>query len=252
MPFQDHRLGSDAVLELASALKIPEGADLIAATQAAWLRKPNQERWEMAELSPEARAIVLDWSEEHGLFAPWKPSVRKYDKALILGATTSRMQMRLDFLIEQWNEGIRFGEIVWLTGDRPLDKKVDGLTDRCQSESEAARILWDETALPEEMRALPVLFVAVPMKRDGSALLRPTTLDTLIAWLQLAPESCSTLFISNQPFCGYQFAVVKANLPRSYLFDLAGPGADPKSHPAAAAITLDSIARWIYQESLIP
>lgn len=32
--------------------------------------------------------------------------------------------------------------------------------------------------------------------------------------------------------------------------DLVGQSIDPMSHPSAAAITLDSIARWIYQENL--
>jgi hypothetical protein len=251
LPLQDHKLGHASLLQLASALDIPQDADLIAATQAAWLRKPNQERWEMAELAPDKKVFVLNWAKEQGLFAPWKPSAKRYDKALILGATTSRMQMRLDFLIELWNEGVRFSEIVWLTGDRPLDKKVDGLTDRCQSESEAARILWEETGLPEGMEAVAVLFIAVPMQGEGTTLRRPSTVDTLLAWVCHSPEPSSALFISDQPFCGYQFAVIKATLPSAFLFDLAGPGVDPTSHPAAAAITLDSIARWIYQESLI-
>jgi hypothetical protein len=264
LPLQDHKLGHASLLQLASALDIPQDADLIAATQAAWLRTPNQERWEMAELAPDKKVFVLNWAKEQGLFAPWKPCAKRYDKALILGATTSRMQMRLDFLIELWNEGVRFSEMVWLTGDRPLDKKVDGLTDRCQSESEAARILWEETCLPEGMGALPVLFIAVPMLEEGSipgviektgkrcTLRRPNTVDTLLAWVRHSPEPCSALFISDQPFCGYQFAVIKATLPNAILFDLVGAGVDPTSHPAAAAITLDSIARWIYQESLIP
>ena len=169
---------------------------------------------------------------------------------MILGAATSQMQMRLDYLKQLWEDGVRFDEVVWLTGDRPLDIRVDGLTDRCSNESEAARILWEETDLPEEMRALSVVFIAVPMKIEGTSLKRPNTKDTIVAWLNTTPQACSALFISNQPFCGYQFAVIKASLPNMFLFDLAGQGADPTKHPAAAAITLDSIARWIYQESL--
>jgi hypothetical protein len=161
------------------------------------------------------------------------------------------MQIRLNYLKQLWNEGTRFHEIVWLTGDRPLDKRVDGLTDVCSNESEAARILWQEADLPEEMRLLPVVFIAVPMKVEGSSQKRPNTEDTIVAWLKVSPEPCKALFVSDQPFCGYQFAVIKANLPNTFLFDLVGQGVDPSSHPAAAAITLDSIARWIYQENLI-
>jgi len=247
-PIQDHQIDPTALSHLASALSLPQDANIIAETQKRWLRNPSQERWEIAELSPDQRLFVLNWATEQGLFAPWKPLYKDYDKALILGATTSRMQMRLDYLKQLWEEGMRFNEIVWLTGDRPLDNRVDSLTDRCSKESEAAHILWEEADLPEGMRSLPVVFVAAPMKVEGSSLKRPNTEDTIIAWLKIMPEPCTVLFVSDQPFCGYQFAVVKANLPDTFLFDLVGQGADPTSHPAAAAITLDSIARWIYQE----
>jgi hypothetical protein len=250
-PIQNRKIDPDALSELASTLGISENADIIEETQKHWLRKPNQERWELSELSSEQRLFVLNWGTKQGLFSPWKPLYKTYDKALILGATTSRMQLRLNYLKQLWNEGVRFNEIVWLTGDRPLDKRVDGLIDRCNTESAAARLLWKETDLPEEMRTIPVVFVAVPMKAEGSSLKRPNTEDTLIAWLKLSPEPCKALFISDQPFCGYQFAVVKANLPDTFLFDVVGQEADTTSHPAAAAITLDSITRWIYQENLI-
>ncbi len=247
LPLQDRRLDPAPLLQLASSLGIPQDADLIAETQKRWLRKPNQERWEIAELAPEQRAFVLNWAEEQGLFASWKPSLREYDKALILGATTSRMQKRLDYLKELWNEGVRFSEIVWLTGDRPLDSRVDGLTDRCKNESEAAHIVWEETDLPEGMRALPVLFIAVPMQGEGSIWRRPNTVDTLVAWLHRSPESCLALFISDQPFCGYQFAVIKATLPNAVLFYVAGAGVDQTRYPSSAAVTLYSMSRWIYQ-----
>lgn len=251
LPIQDRKIDPKALSQLSVALEIPSDADIVVETQKRWLRKPSQERWEMDELSLSQRLFVLDWAKEQGIFVPWKPNCKEYDKALILGATTSRMQMRLDYLKQLWDEGIRFNEILWLTGDRPLDKKVDGLTDRCNSESEAAHILWEETVLPKEMRALPVVFVAVPMKIEGSSRKRPNTEDTIVAWLNLSPEPCKALFVSDQPFCGYQFAIVKATLPKTFQFDLVGQGVDSTSHPAAAAITLDSIARWIYEENRI-
>ena len=249
-PIQDHTIDPNALFQLASALGIPQDADIISETQMHWLRKADQERWELAELPVSQRFFVLDWAEKQGLFSPWKPALETYDKALILGATTSCMQMRLDYLKELWLQGIRFNEIVWLTGDRPLDKRVDGLTDRCSNESEAAHVLWKETDLPQEMRNLPVVFIATPMKTEGASLKRPNTEDTIIAWLKTAPQPCKALFVSSQPFCGYQFAIIKTCLPESFQFDLVGQGVDSISHPAAGAIILDSIARWIYQENL--
>jgi hypothetical protein len=249
-PIQDRKIEGAALCQLAVGVGIPPGTNIVEETQKRWLRKPTQERWELNEISPEQRRFVLNWAKEQGIFSAWKPSRDTYDKALILGATTSRMQMRLDYLKQLWMEGVRFTEIVWLTGDRPLDKSIDGLLDLCQTESEAAHILWEEADLPEEMRGLSVVFVEVPMKVDGTTVKRPNTEDTIVAWLKVAPQPCTALFISDQPFCGYQFAVVKGALPDEFLFDLAGQGVDPSSHPAAAAITLDCIARWIYQDSI--
>jgi hypothetical protein len=246
LPIQDHKIDPSALKELCLTLDIASDADLIKQTQKQWLRKPGQERWEMKELSNDKKAFVLTWAKEQGLFTPWKPACKRYDKALILGATTVHMQMRLDYLKALWLEGIRFDEVVFITGDRPLDKRVDELMDRCQNESEAAPILWEETPLPDEMRSLPVIFIAVPMKNRG----RPNTEDTLVAWLKRVDKPCTALFVSDQPFCGYQFAIIKSCLPPSIQFDVVGQGIESPSHPAAAAILLDSIARWIYQENL--
>jgi len=251
-PLQDRCIDSTSLAELASALGKTDNDNLVAYTQNHWLRKPGQERWEMQELTANERTYVLNWAVQQGLFTDWLPFCDTYDKALILGASTSRMELRLNYLKNLWNQGVRFQEIVWLTGDRPLDQRIDGLTERCENESQAARIIWEKSDLPDAMRQLPVLFISVPMKGDGPIRQRPNTADTIIAWLQTDPAPCKALFASDQPFCGYQFAIVKGLLPSSFLFDLVGAGVDPFSHPAAAAITLDSIARWIYQDSLEP
>ena len=246
-PIQERRLDPIALSDLGVALGIGPDVDFIQETQKRWLRKPGLERWEVQELSSDQKALVLDWAEKQGMFDSWKPLYKSYDKALILGATTSRMQMRLNYLIQLWNQGIRFHEVVWLTGDRPLDPRVDGLTDRCTTESGASHILWEETDLPEEMGSVRVHFVEVPMKEGGK---RPNTEDTIVAWLRGEPKACTALFVSDQPFCGYQYGVIKGSLPGDVQFDVVGQGVSSRSHPASAAITLDSIARWIYQESL--
>ncbi len=249
-PLQERTLDKAALAQLADALDIPAESDLIAETQKQWLCQKGLERWELTELEEEQRLFVLNWAEQQRLYTAWQPASSRYDTALILGATTGCMKKRMNYLAQLWQQGVRFDQVIWLTGDRPLDARVDSTLDRCRNESEAAHILWDEANLPEEMRQLPVTYIAVPMKSEGSSLKRPNTEDTLVAWLASGPTPCKALFISDQPFCGYQFAILKTTLPEEFQFDLAGPGVDPSSHPAAAAITLDSIARWIYQEQI--
>ncbi len=244
LPVQDRRIDPGALLELTSAFGIAPDAALVFETQKRWLRPANQERWELSEI--EEREFVLNWAEKAGFFDPWKPAYKKYDKALILGATTPRMQTRLEYLKKLWLDGVRFDEIVWLTGERPLDSRVDQLTDRYNSESEPVQMIWEETDLPEEMRKIPLVLISAPMKVKDGLLKRPNTEDTIIAWLKTNPEPCTALFVSDQPFCGYQHAVIGKCLPESFQYDVVGNGIETATHPASAAIILDSIARWLY------
>ncbi len=247
-PIQDRKINSSALLQLTTTLGIAQDADIVAATQKQWLRKGNLERWEMSELSPMQKNFVLKWANEQGLLDAWTPLNKAYDTAVLLGGATFRMEKRLSYLIELWNQGIHFDRIVWLTGDRPLDPKVESLASCCTTESEAARLLWEKANLPEQMRHVPITFVSAPMKTEGLITKRPGTRDIIKAWVDTAPESCSALFVSNQPFCGYQFAVIKSTLPKSIQFDLVGPSIDSKSLQAPAAVILDTVARWIYSD----
>lgn len=241
-------MNKESVKALAKSLGI-EDDDIVRATQKKWLRKAK-ERWEVLELPSSEKEIVLTWAKKENIFDAWKPSRHSYDTALILGATTSRMKKRLAYLVKLWNEGVSFKEVVWLTGERPLDGRVDHVHLRAKTEAEGAKLLWDEESIPEGMRALPVTFVSAPMKNEQGVRKRPNTGDTIEAWVSTVKANTSALFISDQPFCGYQFAVVNTSMPASVDFDLAGEAFDPEAHPAAASITLDTVARWIYQESL--
>jgi hypothetical protein len=180
-PLQHHNIELDALNKLRSYLNLPQDEDLVIQTQTQWLRKPHQKRWEMTELNPDQRVFVLNWAKDQGLLTPWKPTCKHYDQALILGATTSSMEKRLNYLNQLWDEGVRFDKIVWLTGDRPLDSRIDSFTDCCHNESQAASMIWEQTPLPEGMRSLPVVFVPVAMHVEGSLKKRPNTQETLLA-----------------------------------------------------------------------
>ncbi|HEY2809806.1 MAG TPA: hypothetical protein VGJ00_00215 [Rhabdochlamydiaceae bacterium] len=249
-PIQEYYFDSQALSELAWDLGIPSHADIVNETQKQWLRPSGKERWEMAELPMEKRKLVVQWAEKQGLLADRKPLMNTYDTALLFGAATPSMQKRLKYLKTLWEEGVRFKHIVWLTGDRPLDKRVDAFTERCSNESQAARVIWEEVELPAEMRELPIVFVEAPQKKVGLSLQRPSTLDTILTWLKTGPTPCKCLFISSQPYCCYQYAIVKSSLPEMFGFDVVGPRMDPDRHSASAAVILDTLARWIYQESL--
>lgn len=244
---QNHQIDPKALSLLTQQLGIPTEANLVLETQKQWLRKPSQERWEVKELSEEQMSFVLSWAKENHFFEPWKPSAHEYDQALILGSTTTSMQERLDYLIKLWTEGIRFKTLFWLTGERPLDSRIDKLLDTCKTESDAARLIWERCSLAKEVDAV---FISVPMQMVDGVLRRPVTKDTIDAYLSKYSHPHSILVVSEQPFCLYQFAIVKATLPKKILFDVVGPGI--KKDVPKAAVILDTIARYIYVENLTP
>lgn len=247
-PLEKRELDSSALEELFAALGV-DPARAVEQTQKEWLRKAGEERWHMQEIAPEKRQFVLEWGKKQKLFQAWEPTKMSYDKVFILGATTGRMETRLAFLKKMWKEGVRFQEVVWMTGDRPLDPQVDRLLDVCKTETDAAHYIWERAELDPQLRALPCVFIAVPMKEKEGKKLRPTTEDTVVAWLQTNPKPCTALFISDQPFCGYQFAVIKGSMPKEFGFDLVGAGVEAEKYPNAAAVVLDSLARTLYQQA---
>jgi hypothetical protein len=246
-PLQERSINESDLLSLISGCGLSTEGDLVEQTQEYWLRKPGLERWEIEPLDQELTAFVMEWAQQQKFFEAWTPAAGSYTKALILGGTTGAMEKRLSYLAALWRKGIRFREIVWLVGERPLDPRIEELSGQCANESEAARFIWRDALLPASMRALSASFVSVPMQLENGISRRPNTADTLYAWLALFPEPCSLLLISSQPFCLYQHAVVERCLPAGYLFDLVGPEyvCNPEDAKQAALI-LDTIARWLY------
>jgi len=238
-------LNRQALSQLSLELGRPVHESLLTFTQKHWLRPSSQERWEMQELPSPQRELVLNWAQEQKLFLPCFPSKSTYDQAVILGASIASMQLRLNYLKELWEQGIRFQTIVWLVGARPLDSRIENYDPSCHTETDAARKLWETACLPKAMHHLPVLFIHTPMQGKSANLRRPNTQDTVISWMAQTPP-CSALFISNQPFCGYQGAVLATTLPKCYTCDVVGPGVHPCQ--CSATIILDTLARWLYQE----
>jgi hypothetical protein len=239
-PLVDRSLNSEAILELANYFGISQKEDLVLETQKKWLRKPGKERWEIEKLSQKDQEFVINWAKKEGFFDEIRPSIQLYDKALILGATTKRMQIRLNYLKKLFQEGVRFSEIVWLTGERKLDSRVDEFTDLCETEFDAAKLLWEKEDIPNEMKNLPVLFISAPQKNGA----RPNTKDTLDKWLQEMQDPSTVLFISSQPYCEYQFNVIRETLRDNILFDIACPSV----LEVEAENILDSVARSIWMK----
>lgn len=241
---------------------------IIRETQAHWLNAPNREKWETA--------LRLDSNPQHtyALFSNllmtqsiWSQNC-EYEYGIVLGSTVQIMRQSFWFLKQAWEQGVRFKQLVVLVGDRPLEADIENeamLTDSSRSsypfrtdwkppatlpknETEAAKLIFDQLALPEEWRSMPLLFVDTPRPPNAR---RPRTSDTFVYWLQMAhspPGSC--LIVSRQPFVGRQDAVAHNYLPNAFSIETIGEGFsldDYMKEPKALAILLDELARWIYE-----
>lgn len=220
---------------------------IVEATQKAWVRPTHKERWQIEDIDESKRSAILTLSEKMGLFIERKPSDTYYDYAIILGATTLRMQDRLNFLKHLLDSGITCKEIVFLVGTRPLDRSIEEAPSFCSTEAEAARYLWDVADLPPPYRLLPVSFNITGKVIDKGIERRANTLDTVLNWLKTAPKPGKCLFISNQPYCFYQESVIEANMPEEFSIEIVGSGADPKK--SKASVILDSIAQGLFWKS---
>ncbi|KEQ19304.1 hypothetical protein [Endozoicomonas numazuensis] len=239
---------------------------LISASQQ-WRRRPGQERWEMQDLSltPDKHEAVMEHLKTLNLVDELLPSSTHYEYTLLLGATVPRMERRLNHLARLWQEGVRFNNIVFLVGQRPLNDGIDK-TDcliansigkqaqgqraeaaRPLTETEGAMQLFASMKLPEAMKKLPVAFIDSPRvwKRDHWQ--RANTRDTLIRWMKESPAPGKTLVISDQPHAHYQLEVVKQELPETFKPEVAAQSADENTQ---VILYLDALALWLHNLQL--
>lgn len=185
------------LLRLLERLNIKHQNDLpsiVTATQKAWLRPEGKERWEIEkEWSLEDREAVLVYYKSKGLLEERMPSQQEYETALICGSTVESMRQRLKFFEKIWSQGIRFKEIIFLTGTRPLDARIETAPTDCQTEAEAMMALWKESPLFSKVRWKNLPHPMIPL--EGGLFRRATTIDTFKLWLTTRPNTGPHLII---------------------------------------------------------
>ncbi len=261
---------STSLLKLLEALNVSHDGflnSIVAATQNQWLREMGKERWNIPELSlNEAdRKKIMALLAEIGCVSDIRPTHTEYDFALILGSTADDMEFRLNYLINCWQNGVRFHQLLFLTGARELDASADDVkilkdTSRIpvkkgwvfeedqmpKTETDLAHFILRKVQLPKELlRQITISVVSVPIQEDNQGVShRPTTQDTIVHWMSMKPQSGSILAVSSQPYIGYQDIVLKSYLPHDFSVETVGPAAQPDEK---IAVYLDSLARWLYQ-----
>lgn len=161
---------------------------------------------------------------------------KHYDYALVLGALHGSVEMRINHIVEEWNRGIRFDTIVFLTGQRPLHVEKEKEFLSLKDEAAMMVYVWETTNMPPELYEIPLTVVdAPPLPLRG----RPTTESTVYAWLELSPNPGSILMVSSQPYIGYQMAVLSTLLP---LFEIEGVGQEG-GRTLPISVLLDTIGK---------
>ncbi len=249
---------------LLTLLDVPHSKDpqsIINATQQ-WRRKPDQERWEMKAIqtSPITKEKAMENLRHIGLVDEIKPEGKSYNYVLLLGATAPTMQRRLDQVISLWESGIRFENLVFLVSQRPLIDDVDQVESlikrtvttgplpktRPNTETEAAKMIWQNSDIPAAMRHCNTVFIDTPRRLlNNNEWQRANTKDTLNQWLQPSNKvkPGSALVISDQPHANYQFEVVKQVIPEHFTLSLSAKQAASNT---SLRVYLDALALWMH------
>lgn len=218
---------------------------IVKETQKKWLRQSGKERWEVAEVHS---VDHFDLFTKIHMTKIRCPEYACYDYGVILGATAARVIERIQFLITIWNEGVRFNEIVFLTGDRVLTEEEEAYLKGsiCKNETEMMRFLYSYLPIPEELRQVKLVIVDTP-QNEGK---RPNTKETFLQWLKSGPKTGCALIISDQPFLGRADTIAR-NILSDFTVETVGKGISHEYYlkeKRATPILLDELARWIFEE----
>jgi len=256
--------------ELLELLEIEHDGTLdsvVGATQKEWLRPAGKERWEVESRHEEKREQIMPLLEQLGCVHELLPSQKNYMYGIVLGALVSRVRTRFAFLIEQWKKGVRFEELVFFGGQRPLHSELESAEilfdlnnkdlpfspdwqlqgEIPKTEAQMMRMVFDQADLPEDFKKqVRVTVVDAPMqKKSDGTLRRPNTNDTVQEWLRTNPKPGTCLLSSNQPYAGRQHSVACTILPETFVVETIGAAAQ---NDLPIVIYLDTLARWLYQE----
>lgn len=187
---------NSTLLELLDVLGLQHDGSLeniVSTTQEKFFqRRPDgqrKERWELDEVMPEFRGQVMPILGKLGMLDEIPPVNDQYDHVLIPGALVTRVRTRVNYLANLWEKGLRFKEINFLGGERPLaesgretpeillDHNNQELPFRedWQSPQELPttelgmmQFVWNQADLPKDLRKTEVKWINAPMKSNPS------------------------------------------------------------------------------------
>ena len=224
-------------LHLFAGEPLEELVTLLGAPPKQWVQQ-GKERWEFEMLGEDKREEILPLLERLGFIDAIDAAEKEYDYAVVHGSLYPTIKNRIAHLVLQYQQGVRFREIVLLTGQRLLEKTKLEKDLPFDTETEMVLYAWKTADLPVEMRKLP-LTVIDAKGQNG----RPTTKDTLLEWLKSNPTPGRCLMISNQPYVQYQDALAKTCLTSDFIIETIG---DRANENMPMSVHLDNIGRFLW------
>lgn len=229
--------------------------DLKFATQQAnfrWIRPKGYERWHIYSiLNDSQRAKLTKIIKKSDLAKVKMPTKKHYHAVVVLGATTTRVKTRLEFLMKLANSGVTWDMVFLLGSTRDLnigndhDQKMAiflRMMGVPETESVMMDYLWKQLNKPDFCLNIPVISIQSGNRADGT---RANTEDTLIEMVKNIQntQGKSILFISNNPYICYQDAVAKKVLNSfGVLVETVGDAMDSSE---SMENVLDTVARCL-------
>lgn len=189
-----------------------------------WIRPKGLELWHAYSILNGSQRIALAKRIKHSDLAEEKmPKKQYYDAVILLGAATSRVRARIEFLIKLYKMGIAWDKVYLLGSTRNL--KMGNGTDQqmaqileskgvTSTEIEMVKHIWQETKMPGSLRTIPMQSIQADARADGT---RAELEDTLAELLKVAGDiqGKTFLFIANNPFICFLDAEAKRALEKS-------------------------------------
>lgn len=249
---------SSTLVNLMSVMDLELSSDLnkiVDITQKNWLR--SKIRWREQERFSDYKAQVLPLIDQLGCLDEVLSKKTEYDYVILQGASIGAMQSRLNFLFKEFQRGVCFKKLVVVTGERKLDKEVEHPQfnlkdtsinlDAVETESDAMDVILTQVEFPYDVSRVELIRVKVPKQfQDGKERL-PNAKDCLMLWQKIyQPDPGSVLYISSQPYVGYQDSIARSALSDDFEIETIGYRASDK---LTISNHLDNIARWLYSEA---
>jgi len=244
-----------------------------------WFGSPNKERWEKDPkkpklLAPQAVKII------DICFGPLQQGEKSYPQKtpkaiLFLGATLSRVRMRLAYLNELYDmKKLPPNLPVYImTGERKLDEAVGETQGKLMDPGNGILPFRKDWAVPQEPvtdegEMVKLVFSQsrhrdlderniIPVYVTKGEGRRATTESTVIQWLkECSPSAGSYLAISNQPYNFYQESVIRRVLIQAgrpdICVDVVGPGIEEEAENNETTIEqatnlLNNTSRILYE-----